>query len=76
MVLQGINIINDKFRYLNASQHGKTDLAVENLHKFFDQNLRHLISLEKVLFFFFCIEEYKCIRPIQLQTKLAKPFST
>lgn len=35
-------------RYLNASQHGKTDLAVENLHKFFDQNLRHLFSLEKV----------------------------
>jgi len=34
-------------QYLNASQHGKTDLAVENLHKFFDQNLRHLISLDK-----------------------------
>ncbi len=34
--------------YLNASQHNKTDIAIENLHKFFDQNLRHLISLEKV----------------------------
>jgi hypothetical protein len=34
--------------YLNASQHHKTELAIENLHKFFDQNLKFLFSIDRV----------------------------
>ena len=29
--------------YQNSTMHNKTQNAVENLHKFFDQNLKHLI---------------------------------
>lgn len=52
-----------KISYLNfqnSSQHQNTETAVENLHKFFDQNLKHLI-MDRVKRNIKCLFVYKYI---------------